>query len=506
MEKASYRVLIVEDHHEMLQVLSKFLSEQGFEIDEAETGEIAIEKFNTSKPDVVLLDVMLPGISGIDVTKEIRSNGKIEDYIPILMLTAKSEIKDVITGLEAGADDYIIKPFSFDELIARVNSALRFKQLSENLRSQSIELESANQQIYQLNQNLLDKNKELRKKVYDLRNIFDVSLELHAILDVDRLINSTLLSLIGKFGCKSAIFLYGLKKTEQRLSVLNSKGLYKADIENLTIEKSDGLIEYLRKNQSPQLISKLPKYVQKSAGAKALKNIEMELISPITTVRNQEDALICLGPRVNDKPYQKNELEILITINNIVSIALSNASLYDEVMQLSYTDGMTELHNYRYFEMRLKEEILRHTRNEQGVSLIILDVDHFKNYNDTLGHQAGDEVLRNLAHILKETVRENDIVARYGGEEFAVILPSVGREGVIILAERLRSHVADAIFPDEHVQPLKRLTISVGTASLPIDATDATDLIYKADTALYAAKHAGRNCVKQYSPELTASQ
>ena len=86
MEKASYRVLIVEDHHEMLQVLSKFLSEQGFEIDEAETGEIAIEKFNTSKPDVVLLDVMLPGISGIDVTKEIRSNGKIEDYIPILML------------------------------------------------------------------------------------------------------------------------------------------------------------------------------------------------------------------------------------------------------------------------------------------------------------------------------------------------------------------------------------------------------------------------------------
>jgi diguanylate cyclase (GGDEF)-like protein len=282
--------------------------------------------------------------------------------------------------------------------------------------------------------------------------------------------------------------------------------LYKTDVENLIIEKSDSLVSYLHKNQSPQLISRLPKYVQKSLGGKALANINMELISPITTVRNQEDALICLGPSVNERPYQKAELELLLTINNIVSIALSNASLYDEVIELSYTDGMTELHNYRYFEMRLKEEILRHTRNKQGVSLIILDVDHFKNYNDTLGHQAGDEVLRQLASILKDTVRENDIVARYGGEEFAVILPSVGREGVIILAERIRSHVADTIFKDEHVQPLGKITISVGTASLPIDSSDSTDLIYKADTALYSAKHSGRNCVRQYSPELTAAE
>jgi diguanylate cyclase (GGDEF)-like protein len=489
----------------MLQVLSKFLREQGFEIEEASSGEAALEKYNRTKPDVILLDVMLPGISGIDVAKEIRANGRLDEYIPILMLTAKSEIKDVIQGLEVGADDYIIKPFSFEELIARVNSALRFKQLSDNLRQQTHKLENANKQIYELNQDLVDKNKELRKKIYDLSNIFDVSLELHAILDVDRLINSTLLSLIGKFSCKSAVFLYPPKKNEQRLSVLNSKGLYKADVENLTIEKSDELISYLHKNHSPQFITKLPKYIKKSAGTSALAEINMELISPITTVRDQEDALICLGPRVNEKPYQKNELEILLTINNIVSTALSNASLYDEVIQLSYTDGMTDLHNFRYFEMRLKEEILRHTRNKQGVSLIILDVDHFKNYNDTLGHQAGDLVLKQLANILKHTVRENDIVARYGGEEFAVILPSVGRDGVIILAERIRARVADAIFPDEEVQPLKKLSVSVGTASLPIDAETSTDLIYKADTALYAAKHAGRNCVCQYSPEMTTS-
>ncbi|TFH01608.1 MAG: diguanylate cyclase [Calditrichales bacterium] len=506
MEKTSFRVLIVEDHTEMLQVLSKFLTERGFEIEQASSGEAALQKYEKSHPDLILMDIMLPGISGIDLTQKIRLNGKSSEYIPILMLSAKSEVKDVIHGLEVGADDYIIKPFSFDELIARVNSALRYKTLNDSLRSQSHQLEEMNEQNFQLNQSLVEKNRELRKKIYDLRNIFDVSLELHSILDVERLINSTLLSLIGKFSSKSAVFLYPKKKNEQRLSILNSKGLYKADIEHLMIEKSDELFDYFHKNPSPQLISKLPKYVQRSAGARALERINMELISPISLVRTKEDALICLGSRVNEKPYLKTEIEILLTINNIVSIALSNASLYDEVTQLSYTDGMTELHNYRYFEMRLNEEIGRHTRNNQGVSLIILDVDHFKNYNDTLGHQAGDDVLRKLAQILKDTVRENDIVARYGGEEFAVILPSVGREGVIILAERLRSHIEEAVFEDEQVQPLGRVTVSVGTASLPIDAMDASDLIYKADTALYAAKHAGRNRVKQYSPELTSPE
>ena len=112
-------------------------------------------------------------------------------------------------------------------------------------------------------------------------------------------------------------------------------------------------------------------------------------------------------------------------------------------------------------------------------------------------------MLRKLGIILKETVRENDIVARYGGEEFAVILPGVSKDGVVILAERIRARVEESEFTNEEVQPSGTLTVSVGTASLPLDAKDSTDLIYKADTALYAAKRNGRNRVIQYSPDLT---
>jgi two-component system cell cycle response regulator len=502
VNKNSTKILIIEDHHEMVMVLTKFLSEHGFQISSSESGEDALKKIQNDKPDIILMDIMLPGISGIELTQKIRSNGFIDSYIPILMLTAKNEVKDVVQGLEVGADDYIIKPFHFDELVARINTAIRLKNLNEKFRSQSKELEFANQRINQLNQTLIEKNKDLRKKIYDLHNIFDVSFELHSILDTPRLINSTLLFIIGQFGCKSTVFFYTSKKTEQRLTVLNSKGFYQSEIENITIERSDPLLNYVRENQDPLLFDKIPENLTHSAAYNVLKRLQINLLSYVL-VHKKEEALICLGPRVKKDAYAVNELEILSTINNIVSVALSNASLYDEVIQLSYTDGMTELHNYRYFEMRLKEEVIRHTRNQQDVSLIILDVDHFKNYNDTLGHQAGDEVLKKIASLLKETVRENDIVARYGGEEFAIIAPSNGKEEIKILAERVRQNVEKYIFPNENIQPSGKITISVGTATLPLDAKDSIDLIRKADTALYAAKNLGRNMVIQYSPELT---
>jgi two-component system cell cycle response regulator len=485
----------------MVLVLTKFLSEHGFKIDTAESGEDALEKIQNHIPDIILMDVMLPGISGIELTRQIRSNGFIDSYIPILMLTAKNEVKDVVLGLEVGADDYIIKPFNFDELVARINTAIRLKNLNEKFRRQSKELEAANQQINQLNQTLMGKNKDLRKKIYDLHNIFDVSFELHSILDIHRLINSTLLFIIGQFSCKSVAFFYTSKKTEQRLTILNAKGFYQSEIENITIERSDPLLNYLREKQVPILFKDIPENLTQSTGYNILNRLHINLLSYIL-VHKKGESLICLGPTVKKESYTVNELEILSTINNIVSVALSNASLYDEVTQLSYTDGMTELHNYRYFEMRLKEEVIRHTRNQQDVSLIILDVDHFKNYNDTLGHPAGDEVLKKIAFLLKDTIRENDIVARYGGEEFAIIAPSNGKKDIKILAERVRKNIEKYPFPHRNIQPSGQITISVGTATLPLDATDTTDLIRKADTALYTAKNLGRNMVIQYSPEL----
>ena len=157
---------------------------------------------------------------------------------------------------------------------------------------------------------------------------------------------------------------------------------------------------------------------------------------------------------------------------------------------------MTNLHNYRYFEDRLKEEINRASRHNKKVSLMMLDIDHFKNYNDTLGHQAGDEVLRMIGKFLKISIRDEDIVARYGGEEFCIILPGIEKNGITILGERVRKKIESEKFFKEEVQPGGRVTISIGISTFPDDAKNYSGLVEKADKALYQAKNSGRNQIK----------
>jgi diguanylate cyclase (GGDEF)-like protein len=171
------------------------------------------------------------------------------------------------------------------------------------------------------------------------------------------------------------------------------------------------------------------------------------------------------------------------------------AEANSRLAQLAVTDGLTGLYNHRHFHERLALEVERSQRNGLPLSLFMIDVDHFKHYNDQHGHPAGDEVLRQLARLLGDGRRANDVVARYGGEEFAIVLVDTAKFAAAKLAERLRERVADHVFPQGDAQPEGRMTISIGVATCPDDATDPESLVRAADAALYAAKHAGRDRV-----------
>lgn len=491
------KILIVEDHADMMHILTRYLGEHNFEPIAAETAEIGLQKFEEHQPDLILMDLMLPGISGLDAIRKIKEQQTKESYIPIIIITAKNLTTDIVEGLNSGADDYIVKPFHFDEMLARIESALRLKTLNELLVQQTDQLEEANTQISDLNQSLVTKNKELRKNIYGLHSLFEIALELNSILDLPRLVNSILLTMVGQFSAKNALFLFAPKPQIDRLQLLNSKGFYLDQVSDLQLTKNDPLFTYLKNHPLPALVSKLSRKIKKSEALTSLKEIDIELITPVN-IKGIPEGLVCLGQRVKNKAYLKPDLEHISILSNIISIAVANATLYKEVEQLSYTDGMTDLHNFRYFELRLKEEVVRHKRTKSGLSLLILDVDNFKNFNDTMGHPAGDDVLRKIAHILKESVRENDIVSRYGGEEFAVILPVVDKEGARILAERIRENIEQTYFEHEEIQPLGKVTISIGVAALQEDASDYQELLNSADRALYSAKNDGRNRVKCY--------
>ncbi len=167
-----------------------------------------------------------------------------------------------------------------------------------------------------------------------------------------------------------------------------------------------------------------------------------------------------------------------------------------EALRLSYTDDLTGIYNHRFFVEQLGREVERHRRYSTPLSLLMIDIDYFKHYNDTNGHLAGDQVLKAIALLIERGARQTDIVARYGGEEFSAILTNTGRNGAFEIAERVRRIVADTRFPAESAQPNKDLTVSVGVATISPSISTLTDLIREADHALYRAKKAGRNRIE----------
>lgn len=201
--------------------------------------------------------------------------------------------------------------------------------------------------------------------------------------------------------------------------------------------------------------------------------------------------------------FTPEEVSFLDALAHHASLALENARLYEEVRMLSLTDATTALFNRRAFDLRLRDELDRAIRYELPLALLMIDVDHFKLYNDTHGHPAGDKVLRALGDILAGSLlRSSDSAFRFGGEEFAVIMPHTDPGAALTSAERVRAAVEAAPFHEAADQPLGRVTVSIGIAGFPAQAGDARELIARADLALYEAKRLGRNRVVSFGPQL----
>lgn len=219
--------------------------------------------------------------------------------------------------------------------------------------------------------------------------------------------------------------------------------------------------------------------------------------------------MICIPLQVNDEilgvisldnksnGFSERDLELVQHLANQIAIAIQNAELYER----SIIDGLTGLFIRRYFEDLLDQEIKRSNRFDTPTSLLMFDIDHFKRFNDTYGHQVGDWVIQKVAHIAQESIRDGvDHAARYGGEEFAVIMPETDLKAAMVVAERIRKAIEDSFVFHEGTK--LKITVSLGCAEYPAQAGHKEELIRHADTALYASKHKGRNCATAYAQDL----
>ncbi len=448
------RVLVVDDILANVRLLEAKLTAEYFDVITAMNGVDALEAVQRARPDIVLLDVMMPGIDGIEVCRRIKSNPATH-HIPVIMVTALDQPEDRVKGLEAGADDFLTKPVNDVALFCRVKSLARLKMLTDEL---SARLESAGE-IGMMNNPLKQIDTDTPGNILLVDNRGNL---------VDRMRSAV--------GSKHNLTLCDDPQQAARIA---ADGEFELLIVNLDLEGFDGL----------RLCAQL----------RSLERTRQVPILIIVDMDDHQRMIRALDMGVNDyliRPIDKQEF--LARVNTQIRRWRFTERLRSNVQQsleMAVTDPLTGLYNRRYMSVHVGAMVDAAANRGKTISVLALDVDHFKVVNDTHGHDAGDEVLKELARRIKANIRNIDLACRTGGEEFVIALPETDLQVAYKVAERLRRAVGGKPFNAGEKANSLQITVSIGLAELESNAESLEEVVKRADDALYRAKREGRNRV-----------
>ncbi|HNX74107.1 MAG TPA: diguanylate cyclase [Candidatus Rifleibacterium sp.] len=339
--------------------------------------------------------------------------------------------------------------------------------------------------------NLRTTKADLDYRILQLSTLYEVGKAISSELDFRKLQNM-ILEIVVKVIKAEKGSLMMLDDAEKTLTIGVAIGLSEEIARDTRLEVGESVAGWVVKNRKPLFVDN----VETDPIFQSIKKKNVRtgtLMSVPLTVKDKILGTLNISKSLPES-FSDRDFELFINLANQAAIAIDNARLY----RYAVTDEMTRLYNHRYFQQRLDEEIQRADRYENHVSLVILDVDHFKKFNDTFGHPEGDRVLKTVARLIEKNVREIDIPARYGGEEFVIICPEKNGEGSLTPAERIRTAIEgyDFRINGEHVP----ITVSLGVCCYPDAASSKADLIQKADAALYYSKENGRNRAALFNP------
>lgn len=448
------RVLVVDDILANVKLLEARLSAEYFEIVTANSGRAALEIIARERVDVVLLDVMMPGMDGFEVCRLIKQSPQ-HAHIPVVMVTALDQPSDKVDGLEAGADDFLTKPVDDIALITRVRSLARLKVLADELMMRA------------------STTQDLGLGPGGVAEWAQASAHGHVLLVEDHARSAQrIVEALGKSHTVT------VERDPQAALMRMAEQNFDLLIVSLSLTDADGL-RLCSQVRSLDRTRHLPIVMMVDPGdeARLLRGLDMG---------------------VNDyvvRPLDRNELlaRIKTQIKRKRHADLLRAKL-DEGMEHAITDPLTGLHNRRYMESHLATLVKQATQSGHTLSVLVADIDYFKKVNDTYGHDAGDNVLREFASRLRRNTRGIDLACRLGGEEFVVIMPDTDLSRAMQVAERVRACIAAEPFQVNADSQLA-VTASVGVSTLE-HRDDTPDALFKrADTALYSAKRNGRNRV-----------
>ncbi len=447
------RILVVDDLAANTKLLEVRLSAEYFEVIVANNGVDALQICRAGRCDIVLLDAMMPGIDGFEVCRRLKAD-KLTAHLPVIIITALDEARDRVRGLEAGADDFLTKPVDEMALMARVRSLTRLKVFMDELRSRA----QASNKIGTLELLQLSADRE--------------ALGGHILLVDDRPSSSERVAAALTEHHKIDI-VSGIAEAQHNLG--------EQDYDLVIVALSVRLFDPLR------LCSQI-------------RAMEKTRQTPILLIAETEDrarVLRGLEMGVNDylmRPLDRNELRARVRTQ--LRRKYYTESLRESMqatIEMAVIDPLTGLNNRRYMESQLGNVLQKAEARRRPVSLMILDIDHFKRVNDTYGHGAGDDVLKGFAQRVRQVIRAVDLMCRLGGEEFVILMPDTDIDYAAMIAERVRSSVEGSLFPVEGGRNLP-ITVSIGIADNSSSAAP-DEILKRADIALYRSKSNGRNQV-----------
>jgi len=446
------RVLVVDDIPVNVRLLEAKLSAEYFHVQTASGGQEALTKVHDDPPDIVLLDVMMPGMDGFEVCRRMKQDPACA-HVPVVMVTALDQPSDRVKGLDAGADDFLTKPVDDLSMFARVRSLVRMKSMFEELRMR----EETRQTLGLSDANALAKGRDPTGAIL----FIDDRLDLPLWLDT--------LSCLGNDVTGTSDFDAALTHTREHS--------YDAIIVSVSSPLFDGLrlLSEIRANPS-------------------LRNTPVIALVAAGDHRKLAQALDLGANDYLHLPLDRSEF--VVRVKTQLRKKMYTDLLRQNVqrgMEMALRDHLTGLFNRRYLSQHL-ETVLKCASPAKPVSLLIMDIDYFSRVNNTYGHLAGDEVLRQFAGRLVENIRGIDLACRYGGEEFVVVLSDTDPNVACVVGERLRRAVEKAAFQVEQPSAQIPVTVSIGVASSTGGESSAA-LLRRADQALYRAKGEGRNRV-----------
>ena len=463
-----YHILLVDDEKVIRETLCSILQEDGYEVFTASSGKEAVEQAREHLFDLAILDIKLPDVGGLQVLKDIK---KLQPNICAVLITAYPTTESAIMAIQEEAYEYITKPFDISHVKLVIKRGIEKKQIS-------------------LENKLLLNNLQNEKEKLEI--ILQIGHMMSSILNLDKLAEFIVQKIAEVLKARVCSLML-LDSEEEILSIKAAVGLDEAIIRTTKIQLGQSISGWVAQRGKSVLVTdiendmqfgraNLPKYETKS-----LLSIPLKSKGTVLGVINVADRKSSKQANI----FTEEDLRFLGIVCSYAAIAIENAQLYGEVKKLAITDGLTNLFNHRYFQTQLSQEVLRVQRYLHPLSLIMFDIDSFKQFNDTFGHPMGDMVLMQIGRTIRKTVRKVDIACRYGGEEFAVIFPETGMKEATVAAEKIRQAIEKLRFETGKGRK-KRMTISGGVATFK-KGMSKESLVEAADDSLYKAKSTGKN-------------